>query len=136
MCCCIAGINSFAQQHTAERDSVGKVVAIDILLHEFCIAGDLYKVQKYKLDYPVALPADTLFLKCVATYKKTYEAIVPEKRSRFFYNTFYETVIPVVQYFRRPDLAQLFIEHQNQLHPKAPVPDLKHHEAHATHEHQ
>lgn len=118
------------------RDSISKAVAVDILLHRFCIAGDMYKVQKYKLDYAATVSADSLFLACVKDYRQYYESMVPEKRAQYFSDAFYETVIPVVQYFRMPELARTFLDHQALLHPKKPVPDPKHHEGHEEHQHQ
>lgn len=124
-----------AQSMEAVRDSMARVTSVTVLGYQFMIAGELYKADKYKLPYRHETNADSLYQDCMSTYKKIFNSISAERRAACFPDTFYEQVIPVVQYFRNPDVASMLIRHRETLHPKAPVPDLKHHDAEAGHNH-
>lgn len=119
-----------AQQPEQARDSIGRATHIRILKYQFLIAGEYYKIQKFRLPAAEQYNADSLFMKCISDYKKIYAAIPEQKLSLYFSDSFYDIVIPVVQYFRSPVLAALFLKDQAALHPEAVVHDPKHHELH------
>lgn len=124
-----------AQSLAAVRDSLANVVAVNILEHQILIAGELYKVSKFKLPYRNSTNADSLYEYCVAQYKQLYASIADSKRAFYFSDRFYDATIPVMQYFRNPDVPRLFIMHQQELHPRPVMPDPKHHETDG-HNHQ
>lgn len=125
-----------AQSLAAVRDSLANMAAINILEHQILIAGELYKVRKFKLPYSNTTNADSLYEYCVAQYRQLYATIAAGKRPFYFSDRFYDATIPVTQYFRNPDIPQLFIIHQQELHPRPVAPDPKHHDAGSHHNHQ
>lgn len=132
----VAGRNTCnAQSMVAVRDSMARVASVNVLGYQFLILGELYKADKYKLPYRHQVNTDSMYQGCMVTYKNIFTAISPEQRAVYFPDKFYEQVIPVVQYFRNPDVASMLIQHRETLHPKAPVPDLKHHDAGSGHHH-
>jgi hypothetical protein len=132
----LKGNHCSAQSVAAARDSMALVVQVNILGHRFLIAGELYKVGKYKLPYNKPANADSLYQYCVKEYNRIYTAISPEKRALYFSDIFYEQTIPVAQYFRNQEVARLLISHQQELHPTAAAPDPKHHDGHPHHHHE
>lgn len=120
-----------AQQPIPAKDSISLSLHINIVKYQFLVAGDLYKIKKYRLATTDRTDADSLFMNCVATYKKLVVSIPGQSLPAYFPDSFYEEVIPVVQYFRSPELASLFITDKARLHPKPEIADPKHHdEAH------
>lgn len=119
---------SYAGDTLSKRDSISYATGIDILKLKFRIAGNLYKVEKYKLQYNSPVTADSLFRDCVKEYSATYSAIPESILPGYFQDSFYAEVIPVIQYFRDAAAISRFMEHRNRLHPKTPVPDPKHHD--------
>lgn len=109
------------------KDSISRMVHIDIVKHEFLIAGDLYKIKKYRLESSFISNPDSLLQQTMTKYTNLF-ATLPEKKQQYYFSDgFYNEVIPVVQYFRNAHYVDLLMEHQKALHPKAPVPDPKHH---------
>lgn len=117
-----------AQGQEHARDSISRTTHITLLKYHFLIAGEWYKIQKFRLPSEEHTNADSLFLKCIADYKKIYSATPQQDRPAYFSDSFYDAVIPVVQYFRSPATTGLLFKDQATLHPKAPAPDPKHHE--------
>lgn len=117
------------------RAQVAKEVQVDLLLHRFCIAGNLYKVHKFQLPVTENEKADEVFATCISNYKALFAALSETERPLFFKEDFYTTIIPIVQYFRIPEYAQMMLQHRDNLHPKPQAPDPKHHEHEGTHNH-
>jgi len=138
---CLLSITAFSiivpatSQAQDSRTQMAKEVETDLLLHRFGIAGNLYKVQKFHLPVTVNEKAEEAFKDCIVKYKTLFDKLSETERPLFFKEDFYNTVIPIVQYFRIPEYAQMMLQHRDSLHPKAEMPDPKHHEHEGTHPH-
>lgn len=117
------------------RAQIAKEVQVDLLLHRFGIAGNLYKVHKFQLPVTVDEKADEVFATCISNYKALFATLSETERPLFFKEDFYTAVIPIVQYFRIPEYAQMMLQHRDNLHPEPEAPDPKHHEHEGTHNH-
>lgn len=117
------------------RIQMAKEVQADLLLHRFAIAGDLYKINKFQLPVTVNEKAEEVFNTSISGYKTLFATLSEAERPLIFKEDFYTIVIPIVQYFRIPDHAQMMIQHRDRLHPKPEAPDPKHHEHEGEHEH-
>ncbi|OJV50893.1 MAG: hypothetical protein BGO31_10485 [Bacteroidetes bacterium 43-16] len=117
------------------RTQMTKEVQVNMLTHRFAIAGDIYKVQKFQLPLSVTEKAEEVFNACIKEYKSIFATLPVTERALFFKENFYNEVIPIVQYFRIPEYAQMMIQHRDSLHPKPEVPDPKHHDHEEAHQH-
>lgn len=117
------------------RAQMAKEVQADLLLHRFAIAGDLYKIHKFQLPVTINEKAEEVFNTSITGYKTLFATLSEAERPLIFKEDFYTTVIPIVQYFRIPDHAQMMIQHRDSLHPKPEAPDPKHHEHEGEHNH-
>lgn len=124
------------EQALSQRDSIGYRLNIDILNRQFLIAGDPYKINKYKLQPRPKINADSLFTQCIDEYQKILDALPQQKQPGFFSENFYIQVIPVIQYFRNAFLLNRFEADRQRLHPREAEPDPKHHEHEADHDHK
>lgn len=124
-----------ASQAQDSRTQMAREVETDLLLHRFGIAGNLYKVQKFQLPVTAHEKAEEVFNSCINNYKAFFATLSETERPLFFKEDFYNTVIPIVQYFRIPEYAQMMLQHRDSLHPKPETPDPKHHEHEGTHHH-
>lgn len=136
---CLAACSSIhpaiAGSPSDSRTQMTKEVQVDMLFHRFAIAGDLYKVQKFQLPLSVTEKAEAVFNACMTEYKSIFATLSGTERALFFKEDFYHKVIPIVQYFRIPEYAQMMIQHRDSLHPKPEVPDPKHHDHEEAHQH-
>lgn len=117
------------------RTQMAKEVETNLLLHRFGIAGNLYKVQKFQLPVTVNEKAEEVFTACILKYRALFTSLSETERPLFFKEDFYTAVIPIVQYFRIPEYAQMMLQHRDSLHPKQETPDPKHHEHEGVHHH-
>lgn len=117
------------------RTQMAKAIETDLLLHRFCIAGNLYKVHKFQLPVSINEKAEEVFADCIVKYKVLFAKLPETEKPLYFKEDFYHTVIPIVQYFRIPEYAQMMILHRDNLHPKPETPDPKHHEHEGKHNH-
>lgn len=133
---CVTPDLSQAQQTILnQRDSISYTTNIDILNKQFLIAGDLYKIKKYKLAQRSKIDADSLFRQCVEEYQKIFSVLPELRQQHFFSEKFYTEVIPVIQYFRNAYLITLFETDRQRLYPREAPPDPKHHEHDSSHDH-
>ncbi|MFA6059182.1 MAG: hypothetical protein WC756_13340 [Taibaiella sp.] len=109
------------------KDSIGMVINIDILKHEILIAGDRYKLKKYRLETNPEERPEELLRDALTKYQNLFAGIQTDKQQYYFTNDFYDVIIPVVQYFNSAYYVSLLMEHQDRFHPKVAVPDPKHH---------
>lgn len=129
MCSVAIGQHAGAQPAAfTTKDSISSAIHIDILKNEFLIAGDLYKIKKYRLERGLTTNPDSLLQQSMIRYNNLFAALPEKRQQHFFSDDFYNEVIPVVQYFRNAHDVDQLMEHHKALHPKAPVPDPKHHD--------
>ncbi|PSK95282.1 hypothetical protein [Taibaiella chishuiensis] len=128
-------LKSQAQTRHTTTDSIARVYRIDILKHQLLIAGNLYKIKKFRLPAPLTTNPDSLFRLCMQEYRDICNNINAAEQANYFSDDFYNESIPVAQYFRSPADAALLISDRERLHPGPLIADPKHHDEQDAHEH-
>ncbi len=121
-------LRSQAQPGNNLTDSLARVYRVDILKHQLLIAGNLYKIKKFRLPVTTTANPDSLFRLCMQEYRDICNTIPATVQAVYFSDSFYNETIPVAQYFRSPADATLLISDRERLHPGPAIADPKHHD--------
>lgn len=113
-----------------QKDSLSKLCDASILYKQFLIAGEYYKIKKYKLNNYRLIQSDSFMQSLEKEYRRQYQQLDIYSAQYFFTENFYIEVIPIVQQYRNAAFVSLLMEHSNQLYPKPKVPDPKHDKEH------